>query len=101
VMDEHDQRAIEMFLNQTDPTGQNRFWIGLTDLAHEGHWVWMSSGRVAEYTNWKNHDNHNTTEHFVQILNAAEGRLWNDCPNQSGISVCTKPFHGLCQFVLE
>ena len=35
-MDEHEQKAVEMFLNQTDPTGAKAYWIGLTDLSHEG-----------------------------------------------------------------
>ena len=51
-MDEDEQRDVEIFLNQTDPTGANGYWIGLTDLSHEGHWMWISSGKSAEYLNW-------------------------------------------------
>ncbi len=100
-MDEHEQKAIELFLNQTDPNGQNRFWIGLTDLVHEDHWIWMSSGKVAEYMNWRwLPNNYNTTEHFAQMLTAAEERQWNDCPNENGIRTCSGLLHGLCQFIL-
>ena len=38
------QRAIEMFLRTADPTGLKSFWIGLSDLFHEGHFVWASTG---------------------------------------------------------
>merc|ERR1712241_348788 len=28
------------------------YWLGLTDLAHEGTFRWQESHHVAEYTNW-------------------------------------------------
>ena len=52
IMNEDEQGDVEIFLNQTDSTGVNGYWIGLTDLSHEGHWMWISSGKAAEYLNW-------------------------------------------------
>jgi hypothetical protein len=62
----------------------------------------MTSGKPADYTNWKagEPNNYNKTEHFGQITNMNYHRYWNDCPNFGGVSICTLPFHGLCQFVL-
>ncbi len=102
IMDEHEQKAVELFLNQTDPTGENVFWIGLSDIAHEGKFVWMTSGKPAEYTNWRSGmpDNYDKTEHFGQISNLSYQRKWNDCANFAGVTVCKLPFRGLCQFVL-
>ena len=36
IIAEHNHRAIEMFLDTADPIGTGLFWIGLTDLLHEG-----------------------------------------------------------------
>lgn len=33
----------------------DRFWIGLSDVAEEGQWVWHS-GEPLTYTNWKEHE---------------------------------------------
>jgi hypothetical protein len=94
-----------LFLLEVDPVGVGAFWIGLTDLAHEGNWIWLSSGKLAEFTNWKGTEptNRNGKEHFGHLLNlhSEYGRKWNDCPNEAGHpdspSVCDLPFHGICQ----
>ena len=85
-----------MFLRTADPTGANDFWIGLTDLFHEGKFVWSSTGQEALSTNWskKQPDNANQTEHFVHISSVYFERKWNDYhENKTGI-------HALCQFSL-
>ena len=102
MLDEHEQKAIEMFINQTNPSGEKKFWIGLTDLAHEGSWVWLSSGKPAEYTNWlgNNPDNAGKSEHFAHMVNSTYSRRWNDCANDDGIGFCSLGSFALCQFVL-
>jgi hypothetical protein len=96
-MDEHEQKAVELFLNQTDPTGKTDFWIGLSDIAREGRWVWMTSGKSAEYTNWRagEPNNLNKTEHFGHIGQFSNQRKWHDTSN-----TISNPIRGLCQFVL-
>ena len=81
-----------MFLQTADPTGENLFWIGLTDLFHEGKFVWISTGKEAAYTNWYTGmpDNYKMAEHFVHI---AGGRQWND-------QVEDLKAYALCQFSL-
>jgi hypothetical protein len=98
-MDEHEQKAIELFLSQADPNGENYFWIGLSDIAHEGKFVWMTSGKPAEFTNWGTEEPNNSKlkEHFGRILNNKGQRKWNDDSNIHSYSV---PYHGLCQFLL-
>jgi hypothetical protein len=85
-----------MFLLTADPTGQGSFWIGLTDLFHEGTFIWSSSLENATYLNWAHGrpDNMNKIEHFVEISAAQHGRKWNDCHNDY------QGRFALCQFVL-
>ena len=85
-----------MFLRTADPTGANDFWIGLTDLFHEGKFVWSSMGQEAFYTNWVKTEPNNwhQTEHFVHLTSVYYERKWNDAnENQTGS-------YALCQFSL-
>ena len=84
-----------MFLDTADPSGTGWFWIGLTDLFHEGKFVWIS-GESATYTNWDSPqpDNAGKKEHFVHIYPNSASRRWNDNSNNK-----TNIF-ALCQFNL-
>jgi hypothetical protein len=97
IPDEHDEKAIEMFLLTADPSGQGSFWIGLTDLFREGEFIWSSTGEIATYLNWAygRPDNMDKLEHFVEISAAQFGRKWNDCRND-----CPGRY-ALCQFSLR
>ena len=100
IQDEYEQREVELFLEQNAATGAQGYWIGLTDISHEGHWTWISSGKVAEYQNWHRGEpyNFNGKEHFAHLRTSYE---WNDCPNTGGhpnqVTICDYNFHGLCQ----
>jgi hypothetical protein len=86
-----------MFLLTADPTGDLNYWIGLTDLFHEGNFIWSSTGEKATYTNWypgEPNNIHNQTEHFVHLYPSFANRTWNDAVND-------KPgVFALCQFSL-
>ncbi len=102
ILDENDQLEINLFLIEKDPTSQNGFWIGLSDLVDEGHWIWMASGLPVQYKNWEGGEpnNINGKEHFGHINLAQHGRQWNDCPNENGHpvpTVCDNAFYGICQ----
>jgi gliding motility-associated-like protein len=57
-------------------------WIGFTDIAQEGNWVWQDGSPVT-YTNWNNSEPSNTTDicsgsgEDAAILQLSNGR-WND-----------------------
>ncbi len=57
-------------------------WIGLTDYANEGEWVW-ASGEPVTYTNWGPHEPKDTDwgdEDFVLIEHSGE---WSDAGPES------------------
>ncbi|MDC0957301.1 lectin-like protein, partial [Flavobacteriaceae bacterium] len=64
-----------------------RFWIGLTDVAEEGVFLWMD-GTTFDYENWHNGEpnNRNGNEHCVE-LGRFNSSTWNDepCTNQKYI----------------
>ena len=95
IIDEHNQKAIELFLDTADPGGNAFFWIGLTDLFEEGNFVW-SNGDKSTYRNWLagEPNNYGGHEDFVNIMTKGiHQRTWNDCSN-----AC--PAMALCQFDL-
>jgi hypothetical protein len=68
--------------------GQTRYWIGFSDAAAEGIWVW-SSGEPVTYTNWDGGEPNNCTpppegeDYAVINWNGTTGG-WNDWDHQRG-----------------
>ena len=84
-----------MFLDTVDPAGTSNFWIGLTDIFHEGTFIW-TTGDALTYTNWASGEPNNLgkIEHFVHIWpKKGWNRKWNDEEN-------IYKFFALCQFIL-
>jgi len=62
------------------------FWIGLTDIFHDGTWVWDNLGKPLDYSNWASGEpnNYNGAQHCVAMKvwgaeddNANDGK-WDD-----------------------
>ena len=66
-----------------------RGWIGLTDTASEGNFVWGSSGAVPLYTNWNSGEpnDYGAGEDCTELR--TDG-TWNDMP-------CTSLFQAVCE----
>ncbi|XP_066473555.1 hepatic lectin-like [Tiliqua scincoides] len=86
IHDEAEQNFIQ------SRTRNEKYWIGLNDLAGEGEWIWTDG---TEYRNsfkkWKKGEpnDHSNKEDCAQIYEAGE---WNDMPcNTKCFYVCQKP----------
>ncbi len=63
--------------------GKAEAWIGATDEAQEGAWVWVD-GSAMSYKNWNasQPNNKNNNEHYALLWAAQQGK-WADQPNRS------------------
>lgn len=55
------------------------FWIGASDLASEGNWLWLPSKQKFSYSNWAptEPDNINYYEHCA-LIDLHRGYKWSD-----------------------
>ncbi len=79
----------------------NYWWVGHTDAASEGSWVW-ADGSPVTYTNWSSGEPNNS--HGRECYDSSEedcamikwsGASWNDYPCE-----CTKPYY-VCEGASE
>ena len=71
----------------------NRVWIGGTDAAREGAWVWSPSNTPLSYTNWypgEPNSGNQGGEDCVMAYSSLHGGRWNDAP-------CTQKLKYVCQ----
>ena len=57
----------------------NTVWIGGTDAASEGTWLWSPSNTPLSYTNWDSGQPGNQGEDCTQAYSANNG-VWHDYP---------------------
>ncbi|XP_062132046.1 uncharacterized protein LOC133842810 isoform X1 [Drosophila sulfurigaster albostrigata] len=67
--------------------GHEHFWISGTDLADEGNYFWMATGRPITFTNWNAGEPNNfryengEEENCLELWNRdGKGLKWNDSP---------------------
>jgi hypothetical protein len=72
VIDSKEKNALVAALSISDP------WIGATDAAKEGTWLWVS-GKAATYQNWNSGEPSNSggNENCAVLLTSVSGK-WND-----------------------
>merc|ERR1719381_96133 len=66
-----EQDAIESEISDRGWDGNSHFgfWIGLTDIFHDGTWVWDNLGKPLDYSNWASGEpnNYNGAQHCVAM----------------------------------
>jgi len=77
--------------------GEEHFWTSGSDLAEEGEYYWMSTGRPVKYSNWNAGEPNNfkydngEEEHCLELWNRdGKGLGWNDTP-------CSFATYFICQ----
>ena len=56
------------------------FWIGLTDIFHDGTWVWDNLGKPLDFSNWASGEPNNWhgIQHCAVMKLAGESGKWDD-----------------------
>lgn len=77
----------------------DRFWVGGSDSASEGDWVFLDGRGSVTYTNWgSGQPNNSYGNENCMDLNYPSTGFWNDSPcsgNRKAIYHSTKPITGL------
>merc|ERR1719222_171564 len=99
-------KMMQFMTKQKKQDGWKKAWIGLTDEAEEGEWVW-SSGKAPSFTNWapKEPSNHKSKANEMQgedcvLLNINPGgpkKPWNT-PKKWNDSSCSAKHNVICQY---
>merc|ERR1712066_989595 len=74
------------------------YWIGLTDLAHEGRFRWQENHQVADYTNWCSHCPNNNDNYDCVWKSLSKDHLgWHDVPCAWTYHENHGQIHALCE----
>ena len=65
-------------------SGLTYFWMGATDEAVEGSWVWTTSGRPVTFSNWRPGQPGGGLAEGCTLFNLTANGLWQD-------NVCVQP----------
>ena len=73
-----EQAALDSILDQAQ--AQAEYWIGLTDMAEKGKWVWQHSNQtLGLWNNWGNGEpNNGDSERCAEIWNSAGKWAWHN-----------------------
>lgn len=73
-----------------------RFWIGATDEAHSGTFVWRTTGKRVTYSNWSKKEPSNTF-HFNGYENCVEISYYSDQGYKWNDNACASEHHYMCE----
>jgi len=76
---------------ETDVLGVESWWLGLSDLGHEGRWVWQNYLLEADYTNWAaDYPTSNDVEKNCVSMAAENDLKWSDelCTSTRASPIC-------------
>jgi len=76
---------------ETDVLGVESWWLGLSDLGHEGRWIWQNSLQEADYTNWAtDYPSSGDVEKNCVTMTAENDLQWSDelCTSTRASPIC-------------
>jgi hypothetical protein len=73
--------AAENAMLQSNITWTLEFWLGYTDVATEGTWVWVCGS--PGYTNWRSGEPNNSSDEDYGVFVRWSSGTWNDFDNVS------------------
>ncbi|KAL3268579.1 hypothetical protein HHI36_007687 [Cryptolaemus montrouzieri] len=85
----------DLIRNYLKQTKMNRVWTSGTDLEEEGSFIWLSTGKVLNFTYWaaSQPDNARSIEHCLEINRyLGSNYTWNDIP-------CTETHNFVCEIL--
>ena len=88
-----EQDDARNYLNSVDGGGGGLFWIGLTDIAREGTYVW-TDGTVATYFAWYSGEPNDAdgSSDCIHMEYRSKNRQWTDsgCYSRNIFAFCQK-----------
>ena len=80
--------------------GNHHYWIGLTDSATEGHFIWQHSSKPLGWSNWEGGEPNNNfgNEDCVLLLKSLYNRKWNDADCGSDNAYNADGIYALCEY---
>lgn len=76
-----EEQAIENYIKDTSYETKE-FWISANDLATEGSFYWLATGKMLEYTNWSpgepNNDRNIDPNGEHCVYRSGYNKRWND-----------------------
>merc|ERR1719495_317 len=73
IQSEQESRLVASILHQ-----EKAYWIGLTDLANSGHYVWQHSFKPLTWSNWRAGSPDSASQHCVEMYWTKSDWKWND-----------------------
>ncbi|XP_062533501.1 C-type lectin 37Da-like [Armigeres subalbatus] len=87
IKSQADNDAVAQYVQTTDKFSEVScgFWIGGSDLAEEGVFIWVATGERVTYANWKKDEPNNAGQNedciqLAYIPSANYNWSWNDNP---------------------
>uniref|UniRef100_A0A1W7R8T4 Putative c-type lectin n=1 Tax=Aedes albopictus TaxID=7160 RepID=A0A1W7R8T4_AEDAL len=99
IKSQEENDAVARYVRTTDKFSEVScsFWIGASDLAEEGSFIWVATGQELTYANWHQGEpnDHGDNEDCIQlayIQSTEYNWSWND-------NVCARPLYFICESV--
>ena len=94
------EEEYDIFVKFARNLGIHNFWLGATDSANEGTYVWQSDGQVLSYEDWHPAET-NQEDKDCSYMHSSDGTwTYYNC-NSKIYCICQKKFGGNVIFLLS